>query len=122
MPRLDRHGSQVGLTRARDKSFELVGRVASDDEVVYLARRGRTVATLISPSRLAAIETVMVDLSRLTDVSDALVTTFDIEEALGRLTRLVVPWLGGRCEHLLTHALDEMLEDDVAVVALRAAR
>src|SRR5439155_2586314 len=50
-----------------------------------------------SPSRLAPVEESALDYSRLAEVTRAVVTTLDIEEALTRLVRLVVPWFADIC-------------------------
>ena len=89
--------SQFGLAKARDQLGELFRRVADEGEVIFLARRGRTVATLITPERLAALEMSVHDSGFLADVSHALITTLDLDGALARLARMLAGWLGDVC-------------------------
>jgi serine phosphatase RsbU (regulator of sigma subunit)/antitoxin (DNA-binding transcriptional repressor) of toxin-antitoxin stability system len=85
------------LAKARDELGELVRRVSEDGELIHLSRRGRTVATLISPERLASLEAAAADFGRLAEVSQTLITTLDVHTALRRLARVMTGWLGDVC-------------------------
>lgn len=107
--------SQLGLAKAREALGELVRRVSEDGEVVHLARRGRPVATLIAPERLASLEASAADFGRLAEVTQALITTLDVRVALDRLVRVTVGWLGETC-------IVDLVEDGTwRCVALAAA-
>lgn len=89
--------SQLGLARARDELSELVRRVSEGDEVIHLSRRGRPVAILTSPERLASLEGSAADFGRLAEASQTLITTLEVRTALHRLVRVVTGWIGDVC-------------------------